>query len=259
MKTISLMIAFFQMILIIWLGQGALGAIPEQAHRFLLMWLSLSFIFNLCSLKQFSIGYLSSLFSYLIAWRIVALYPQESVISVMTIVFFIFLYQLFYYVYLNLHEPNRFKPALSLESWQLVFVRMYVAFDFIPHFTEKLFAGYAIHYQDVLSFQALNLPYSETLVYIAGLCELGAAIGLGLGIFIRLSAVLTTLYLLIATCLGHHFLSGFIWCGPHGGWEFAVLWSALIFSFAFGGGKGFSVDEYCQTRWYFPNWLKKLI
>jgi putative oxidoreductase len=259
MKAMSLVMAFLQFILMIWIGHGALGTIPEQAYGFILIWLGLSFLFNLCSLKQFSVSYLISFFSYLIAWRIVALYPQEAVISAMTVVFILFVYQFLHYIYLNLHYPEQFQPALSLECWQLVFVRMYIAFDFIPHFTEKLFAGYALHYQDVLSFQSLQLPYSETLVYLAGLCELGAAIGLGLGIFIRLSALLTTIYLLVATYLGHHFLAGFIWCGPHGGWEFAVLWSILILSFAFGGGKGFSVDEYCLTRWSLPNWLKKIM
>lgn len=78
-------------------------------------------------------------------------------------------------------------------------MRLYVAIDFIPYFTEKLFAGYAIHYQNILSFQALHVPYTETLIYLAGFCGLGAAIGLGLGIFIRLSEVLTTLYLVIAS------------------------------------------------------------
>ena len=66
MKAISVMMAFFQFILMIWIGDGALGTIPQQAYGFILMWLGLSFIFNLCSLKQFSVNYLISFFSYLL-------------------------------------------------------------------------------------------------------------------------------------------------------------------------------------------------
>jgi uncharacterized membrane protein YphA (DoxX/SURF4 family) len=46
----------------------------------------------------------------------------------------------------------------------------------------------------------------------------------------------------------HHFSLGFMWVMPGGGWEFAVLWTMLIFSFAVTGAHAFSLDHIVSAK-----------
>jgi putative oxidoreductase len=88
---------------------------------------------------------------------------------------------------------------------------------------------------------------------------MAAAIGVGLGFLTRLAAVLTVIYLMVATIMGHHFQIDFIWASSGGGWEYPVLWSALIFSFVLGGGRWLSLDEVISEHMTLPGWVTALM
>jgi putative oxidoreductase len=64
---------------------------------------------------------------------------------------------------------------------------------------------------------------------------------------------------MVATNMGHHFQIGFIWASSGGGWEYPVLWSALIFSFVLGGGRWLSLDEVISEHMTLPGWVTALM
>lgn len=233
--------------------------IPESAYICMIFWLSAAIVFSIISLKEFVTGYLFSLFCMMIAWRISGIY---DVVLITYPLFFSFLFMLSNFVYCawdNIKNPANYLHKLSIEQWQLVFIRLYIGYDFIPHFTEKLFAGSLPRMQDVNAFMYLGVPHAEFFVWLAGLCEFGAAIALSLGLLMRIGAVGAAIYLMIATYLGHHFSLGFIWAGPGGGWEFATMWIILILCFAVTGAHEFSVDQRLEDTFKLPAFIRRLM
>jgi uncharacterized membrane protein YphA (DoxX/SURF4 family) len=150
------------------------------------------------------------------------------------------------------HHATRFE-------WQLFFIRLYLGFDLVPHFTEKLLAGAAVRAGDISAFIQLNVPHPVFMVWLAGLCELGGAIALGCGFLTRLGSFGLFVYLMIATILGHHFSNGFIWANAGGGWEYPVLWSVLVLTFVLFGAGNFSVDRYLKDHYQVPRWIRHLM
>ena len=148
---------------------------------------------------------------------------------------------------------------MTLADWHLTFIRLYIGLDFVPHFTEKLFVGAGPRMDDVKAFEQLGTPAPDALVWLAGLCELGAAIGVGLDLLTRLACIGTTLYLLIATLMGGHFALGFIWASLGGGWEHPVLWIVLILSFCYTGAGAFSIDGVLRRHFKLPGWVETLM
>ncbi len=213
-----------------------------------IIWLVLAILFTLLSLKQFVIGYLCSTMCIMIAWRIAVIGHLNILSYVLPVSFILIIANFVYCCWVNLHLTAGSIGKHQVVEWQVLFVRMYIGFDFIPHFTEKLFAGTTIHAGVVQDFIHLGLPHPNLFVWAAGFCEFISTISIGLGLFIRPGAIFCTIYLLIATYLGHHFSTGFMWIRPGGGWEFAVLWAMLIFSFAFSGDNFFSIDEYIKNH-----------
>jgi putative oxidoreductase len=237
----------------------ASSQLPTVAWAFMLFWLSISIIFCFLSYREFTIGFLFSIFTMFIGWRIGAIYSIHTVTYPLILAFIFMLANFIYCVHSNLTYPERYIHKLSMGEWQLVFIRLYIGLDFVPHFTEKLFAGLGPRMADVNAFTSLGVPDPTFFVWLAGLCEFGAAVALALGFLMRLGSFGAVLYLLIATYLGHHFNLGFIWAGQGGGWEFATLWMVLIFSFAITGFHKFSVDQRLEDKFNLPKWLKKLM
>lgn len=205
--------------------------------------------------------FLLALFPMLIGWRIAAL---VGLARIEWIGFGAFACFCAIFVLLALHglygqDQTGRCPKTTLAAIQLAFIRLYVGLDLVPHFTEKLFAGPATRADDISSFQALGVPDALSFVLLAGVIEFSAAIGVGLGLFTRLAAVCTVIYLMVATVMGHHFLLGFIWASQGGGWEYPVLWSALILSFVFGGGRWMSLDEIISEHVKLPKWADVLM
>lgn len=148
---------------------------------------------------------------------------------------------------------------MSAYEWHLSFIRLYVGFDLIAHCTEKLFAGRIPFRADVTAFAHLNVVDPTFFVRLSGLCELAGVISIGLGLLTRVGAVGTSLYLIIATIIGHHFLKGFIWALPGGGWEYPVMWSVFILSYIVLGADEFSIDGVLDKNFNLPIWLKRLM
>lgn len=219
--------------------------LPINAYSWMLGWLFLALIFSLASYQEFVIGFLSSLFCMMIGWRIAALYDIHLLMILLSVTFLFFIMNFIYCIraYSNAEENNSLTLSVMNSNWQVLFLRLYLGLNFIPHFTEKLFAGSAPYMIDVHGFTSLGVPHPELFVILAGLCEFGAAITLTFGLFLRLGAFCAVLYLFIATYLGHHFSLGFIWAGPGGGWEFATMWMMLIFSFCLARTHQFSFDQ----------------
>lgn len=144
-------------------------------------------------------------------------------------------------------------------EWQLLFIRMFIGFDLVPHFCEKLFAGPVPRLEDIQSFVSLGVPHAAFFVYLAGIIEFFGSLSIGMGFLTRTGALALGVYLMVATYLGHHFDLGFIWASQGGGWEYPVLWTTLIVSFSFFGGGGFSVDRVLRDRFSLPTWLLRLM
>ena len=154
---------------------------------------------------------------------------------------------------------NEYHHQVTVFEWQLWFIRLFIGFDLIPHFCEKLFAGSVIRADDIHAFTQLGVPHPLTMVIIAGLMEFGGAFALSCGFLTRLGAICLAIYMLTATYLGHHFSNGFIWASPGGGWEYPVLWTVLILSFAFFGAGDFSLDRSIKNTMNPSRWIEHLM
>ncbi|MFT3741153.1 MAG: DoxX family protein [Gammaproteobacteria bacterium] len=137
---------------------------------------------------------------------------------------------------------------MTLPYFQLFLIRVYLGLDIIPHFTEKLFQGPEHRAEVVKAFVSLGLSYPTFMVILAGLIELSIAIGFTFGFMTRIAAVGAALYLVISSFLGGHFVNGFMWVKPGGGWEFPVLWAFLCLTFILTGGGPWSLDALLRQR-----------
>ena len=111
-------------------------------------------------------------------------------------------------------------------------VRLLIGLVLVPHFTEKLFAGPIIRADGVESFDSMGITQPVFFVILAGLCEFFGSLSVSCGFLTRLSSVCVLIYLMVATYLGGHFDNGFIWASAGGGWEYPVLWAALLLCFS---------------------------
>lgn len=231
-----------------------------------LTWEILALIFLWFSYRSSVVGFLLATFCILTVIRISGI-NDLLLVLIPSIIAFIFMSILFFYIaYQNtcrrdsiLNKPIYIGQDISSYEWHLTFVRLYIGFDLIAHTSEKLFAGITPFLGDVHAFTSLGVPYPEFYVALAGLCEFGGAVAIGLGFLTRFGAIATFLYILIATILGHHFSIGYIWATPGGGWEFPVLWMILTLSFAVLGAGKFSVDASLKARYRLPRWLLRLM
>ncbi|MEM6461208.1 MAG: DoxX family protein [Pseudomonadota bacterium] len=239
--------------------RGAYVSLPQDAVAFMFVWL-IAAITTLAVLPQFSfvLGFLVSLLCMLVAWRISALHDVTVVFYVLLVAFLIYLLMFARIVWRSINHED---PKLKLDrtDWHETLIRIYIGFDLVPHFTEKLFAGPGPRDADIKSFTELGVVDPAFFVTLGGFCELGIAIGIGLGILTRLAAVCSALYFLIATILGHHFFMGFIWVSPGGGWEYPLLMIVLLISFQLDGAGPFSVDNVILRRVKPPRWLRAVM
>lgn len=229
--------------------------------------LSLLGIIALCLMYRYiCVPFLIATFSVLSVVRILGLHkcfvPMIPVIISLLSLVILFFYIAYHDVkqrpiILQGKPQNMFN--MSAYEWHLSFIRMYVGFDLIAHCTEKLFAGRVPFQADVTAFMHLNVMEPTLFVRFSGLCELAGVISLGLGLLTRIGAVGTSLYLIVATIIGHHFLKGFIWALPGGGWEYPVMWSVFILSYIVLGADEFSIDGVLDKNFNLPIWLKRLM
>jgi putative oxidoreductase len=240
--------------------------VPANPIFFIVM-LSLFGIIALCMMYRYlCIPFLFATFSVLSVLRILGLH-KCFIAMIPTIMSLLCLVILF--VYIAYHDVKQrsivlqSKPQemfnMSAYEWHLSFIRIYVGFDLIAHCAEKLFAGRIPFRADVSAFAHLNVVDPSFFVRFSGFCELAGVISLGLGLLTRVGALGTSLYLIVATIIGHHFLKGFIWALPGGGWEYPVMWSVFILSYVVLGADEFSIDGVLDRKFNLPIWLKRLM
>lgn len=238
---------------------GQLTALPSDAKTFVFTWLALALgAIVILPHWSFVTGFLVSLLCMLTAWRIVGLHDVWLIFYPLAAAFLVYVAMFALVASRGIRHED---PRLGVDRtyWHETVIRVYIGFDLIPHFTEKLFAGPGPRDEDVKSFTELGVPDPEFFVILAGFCELGIAIGIGLGLLTRLAACCSALYFLIATILGHHFFLGFIWASPGGGWEYPVLMIILLLAFVLDGAGPFSVDNVILRRVKPPAWLRVLM
>ena len=238
---------------------GAYTNLSQVAIAFMFIWLILGIIaLAILPRVSFVLGFLVSLLCMLVSWRIAGLHGIDLVIYSLLIAFLIYLAMFGFIAWRSINHED---PKLKLDrtDWHETLIRIYIGFDLVPHFTEKLFAGPGPRDADIRSFTELGVPDPSFFVTLAGFCELGVAIGIGLGVLTRLAAVCSAAYFLIATILGQHFFLGFIWASPGGGWEYPVLMIVLLISFLLDGAGPFSVDNVILRRLTPPVWVRRLM
>jgi putative oxidoreductase len=246
---------------IIFLVKYPLGS--QQAF-FLVLFSGLTLILLALRRIAFTTMFLLSTFTLIIAWRLSALAGYTVVVWVygMAMLFQLFNYILFAYESIKTVRGqsllNNGDQARVFE-WQLLFIRLYLGFNLIPHFCEKLFAGPTIRAVDVNAFMLLGMHHPLSMVLISGVIELAGAFAISCGFFTRLGAICLAAYLIDCGFLGHHFSNGFIWALPGGGWEFPVLWAVLVISFAFFGAGNFSLDRALKNAYQLPGFLKHIM
>lgn len=241
-------------------------SIPANPTFFIVL-LSLLGIIALCLMYRYiCIPFLLATFSVLSVLRILGLHkcfvPMIPVIISLLCLVILFLYIAYHDVKkrpIILQRKPQEMFEMSAYEWHLSFIRLYVGFDLIAHCTEKLFAGRVPFQADVTAFMHLNVVDPTFFVLFSGLCELAGVISLGLGLLTRVGAIGTAVYLIVATIIGHHFLKGFIWALPGGGWEYPVMWSVFILSYIVLGADEFSIDGVLDKNFNLPVWLKRLM
>lgn len=228
---------------------------------FLISFSMLTILFIFLEKKSYIIFSLLSTFTLITSWRLAVL-ASHWLISYFYLLAFIFvLMQFLQTVWDDLHdeEQNTMGLQLTVYEWQLIFIRMYIGFDLIPHFCEKLFAGTAIQAVDITYFASVHMPAPYYSVLLAGLIECCGALAIGCGFMTRLAAIILFIYIMLASIIGHHFENGFIWASAGGGWEYPLLWGILFLSFAVKGANRFSIDGVLQRKFNLPSWIIRLM
>lgn len=233
-------------------------ALALQAKISMIFWLAVSVA---CSFaiapRNFTAGFLMALLALLFGWRVAGLDGVGVVSYPLLLAFIVFVLQFFDAVRADLRLGA--SRLMSTAEWQLTVIRIYIGFDLVPHATEKLFAG-PVHFDaDVTAFAGFGLPIPSAFVILGGLCELGIAIGIGLGLLTRLAGYCAALYFLIATLIGGHFFNGFIWANSGGGWEYPVLMMVLFLTFAVRGAGPFSLDGTLADKAWLPSEFSPLM
>ena len=208
---------------------------------------------------SFTTAFLLSTFTAITTWRLAGLADYNVVVYLYGALVFAKFISFIACFWQTQRDPNALGQRLSVFEWQMFFIRLYVGLDLVPHFTEKLFAGSAIRHVDVHAFESLGVPHPLFFVLLAGFIEFIGSLALASGFLTRLTSVVLVVYLLVASALGHHFSLGFIWANPGGGWEYPVLWSVLILSFACFGAGELSLDGLLRRNISLPRWITYLM
>lgn len=237
--------------------------VNTQQTVFMLLFSLFTVITLLFRAKSFTLCFLISTFTMVTTWRLSGLAGYQLSVYVFLVGILLKICSYIACAYNDIKGKSSSKihghHRVTVFEWQLLFIRLFIGLDLIPHFCEKLFAGDIIRMADVHDFASLGVPMPLLMVIIAGIMEFGGALSIACGVMTRLGAICLTAYLMVATYLGGHFSNGFIWASKGGGWEYPVLWSTLILSFAIFGAGDFSIDRILKDNLKLPMWFKYLM
>lgn len=243
----------------VWAAFSA-GQLPDYARYTSVLLLLVSLIISLwITPRNFCIGFLISLFCYLIAWRIGAMLKVDIIMDVAPLAFLAFIAQ---FIDCMRNDWVHYKGDgwFGNLQWQMTLIRIYFGFNWVGHFTEKLFAGEASfnHLSQVFYNYGLT-SYTGLFVVIAGLTEMAVGIGVGMGLFTRLAGFGGMAYVLIANFFGGHMANGYTWNSkPNGGWEYILILVVVFGSFMLSGAGKFSIDNYLIKKGFLPKILRPL-
>ena len=148
--------------------------LPLGAGLFSIFFLAISTVVWIVVVpRTFVPGFMIGLLTMLMGWRIAGLLDIELVAWALLPAF---LSAIVVFFIARNEDLKRTVPVMDATHWGLTFLRLYVGFDLVPHFTEKLFACSAPRLEDIAAFQSLGLSGAFCFVLAAALCELGIAI-----------------------------------------------------------------------------------
>lgn len=155
-------------------GTTSEAILPAQARIFLVAWLAVSVGCSfLITPRNFVVGFITGLFAMLVGWRIAGLHSVGIVTWPLLAAFAAFVLQFF--DCLRSDRKRGASALLSASDWHLAFLRIYVGFDMVPHFTEKLYAGPGPRMDDIKAFTGFGLPMPEAFVILGGSANLASA------------------------------------------------------------------------------------
>lgn len=120
-------------------------------------------------------------------------------------------------------------------------LRVIAGLFLVPHGAQKLFGafgGYGLEATGAY-FDSVGMPNGYAVALAAGLVEFVGGLMLAAGLLTRVAAAAATILLLVAAST--HMANGFFW--PAGGYEYALMWAILSFSYWIKGGGRYSVDH----------------
>lgn len=209
--------------------------------------------------KNFCIGFLVSLYCYLIGWRIGAMLNVAVIMYVAPLAFIALVAQLIDCIHNDwIHYKG--DGWFGNMQWQMTIVRIYFGYNWVGHFTEKLFAGQAsfAHLEQVFFNYGLT-SHTAFFVVLGGLTEFAVGLGVGMGLFTRLAGFGGLAYVLVANAFGGHMANGYTWNSkPNGGWEYILLLLVFFASFMLSGGGKFSIDRWLISKGLMPKRLLPL-
>ncbi len=234
--------------------------LPDFARYTTVLLLLVSFLVNvLVTPKNFCIGFLISLYCYLIGWRIGVMLNVPIIMYVAPLAFIVFVIQFFDCIH---NDWTQYKADgwFGNMQWQMTFVRIYFGYNWVGHFTEKLFAGEAsFHHLEQVFFNYGLTSHTAFFVVLGGLTEFAVGLGVGMGLFTRLAGFGGLAYVLVANAFGGHMANGYTWNSkPNGGWEYILLLVVFFASFMLSGGGKFSIDRWLISKGRMPKFLLPL-
>ncbi|GAD88637.1 hypothetical protein VHA01S_008_00330 [Vibrio halioticoli NBRC 102217] len=158
---------------------------------------------------------------------------------------------------------NHGGPALALSL-----MRTFVGLNWLTHCTEKLFLSQ--HDEGLLNFFSqvvghntigADIPphIAHYVIIFGGLVELTIAISLGLGLLSRFGAFAASIYLISAQLMSGHFMVGYTWALPGGGWELCFFFFMVMYPFMLPKTAGpISLDAAFSTNLLNNRLIKRL-
>lgn len=144
------------------------------------------------------------------------------------------------------------------QALALSLIRTFVGLNWLTHCTEKLFlshhdAGLVNFFSTVVGPNTIgaNIPphLAHYVIIFGGLVELSIALSLGLGLFTRLGAFFAACYLIAAQLMSGHFMVGYTWALPGGGWELCFFFFMVMYPFMLPKTAGpISLDSAYKTH-----------
>ncbi|MEZ9566246.1 DoxX family protein [Vibrio artabrorum] len=140
----------------------------------------------------------------------------------------------------------------------LTLLRTFIGLNWLTHCTEKLFLSH--HDVGLVDFfsnvvgpntigQSIPEPWVHYVIILGGLVELTAAICLGLGLLTRFGAFVSCAYLVAAQLMSGHFMVGYTWMIPGGGWEVPFYFFMVTYPFMLPRNAGsISLDTALKTN-----------